>query len=714
MRSNLLPLLFTLLSCSFLQAQTEVSGGIFEPVVWTSAESPYLVTGDLVVFPDASLTIEPGVEVRFVENTGIELRSGSIYANGTAAEPLLFTLAATEPQGSTWQGIFSTTPLWTTIAMEFSHFTMEYAEKGIKYNGGGYRFVNDATFQFNTVAIEHGDDGYDWPTITNCNFSDNTVGVRGRAAFFNCNFSNNERATEDLYTFADSSEGARVVDCIFTNNDFCFINNDIVINRAIIRNSTFQDNGQVARALLIDADSSSFIGSTEYGIYAYRTNIRNCLFADNALGVRTTETSPESNIVNNLFTNNIIGIQLDGPGAMVRNNTICDNDSIGIFVATPNNVNISQNCWCTTDIGAVADAIFDANDDVASGIGIFLPLNEDCIGPLFYAGDINSDGIANAWDLLNVGVHYGQEGPSQEEPTDSWTGLELPDWGITTINGLDLKHVDADGSGHIDVGDAEVLAVNYDRSHNHAHNLPLVYNNDGPYELHLELPDIVSPNQSLSLPLSIGNIGNPLPDFYGIAFGIVADTKFFESGSFSLDFTNSWLGSGEELLYIYQEFPEKNLIEVAIVRQDGQAVSGEGMIAKLNFVMSEDLIISIQTAGLGNELEPFLDLVDVAAVTHEGVHINTTYTSQEITNSKEELLSPLNITPFPNPSSDRIFLHGEVEAVESCRLLNFQGQVIQNGLLPANGINVANLPPGLYTLECLTSKGTVVYKIMIQ
>lgn len=714
MRCKLFPVFFILLSYSFMQAQTEVSGGIFDPVVWTQAESPYLVTGDLVVFPGASLTIEPGVEVQFTEDTGIELRSGSIFANGTAAEPLLFTLAPDAPQESTWKGIFSTTPLWTSIAMEFSQFTLEHADIGIKYNGGGYRFVNDATFQFNTVAIEHGDDGYDWPTMTNCNFFDNTVGVRGRAAFFNCNFTDNERATEDLYTFADGSEGARVVDCIFVDNDFCFINNNIVINRAIIRNSTFEDNVQVATALLIDADSSSFIGSTEYAIYAYRTNIRNCFFSDNALGIRTTETSPESNIIDNTFTNNTIGIQLDGPGALVRNNTICDNDSIGIYVATPNNVNISQNCWCTTETSEVHDAIFDANDDVASGIAVFLPLDMECLGPLFYSGDINSDGIANAWDLLNIGVHYGQQGPAHEEPSNGWTGLEVPDWSTTTINGLNLKHADADGSGLIDEGDAEVLAINYDRFHNHSADLPPVYNNDGSYELHLELPDVITANQSLSLPLSIGGIGNPLPDFYGIAFAIAADTKFFEPGSFNLDFSDSWLGSEEELLYIFQEAPDKNLIEVAIVRKDGQAVSGEGLIAELNFVMSEDLIISIQSAGFGNDVEPYLDLVDVAAITHEGIYINTTYTPQEITNSTEEELNLFSISPFPNPSSNRIFFRGEVEAIKSYRLLGAQGQVVQEGSLPANGISVASLTTGLYTLECFTANGLSVHKIMVQ
>ena len=344
-----------------------------------------------------------------------------------------------------------------------------------------------------------------------------------------------------------------------------------------------------------------------------------------------------------------------------------------------------------------------------------MPLGQECLGPLFFAGDSNSDGIANAWDLLNIGVHYGQEGPAQEEPTDSWIGVEVPDWGVTTINGLDLKYTDADGNGIIDSDDAETLALNYDLSHNRAENLPPVYNNDGPYELQLELPEVITANQPLSLPLSIGDIGNPLPDFYGIAFALAADSKFFETGSFSLDFTDSWLGTEEELIYIFREFPEQNLIEIAVVRRDGQAVSGEGLIANLDFVMSEDLIISIQSAGFGNQFEPYLDLIDVAAITHEGTHINITYTPQEITDSKEEEFKPFEVHPFPTPvNGDQIFLSGDAASVESYRMLNSQGQVVQEGTLPVNGIPVAKLPDGLYTLECFSKRGLAVHKVIIQ
>ena len=61
-------LLFILFLGQNIQAQTSVSGGIYANTTWTLANSPYLMTGNTVVFPGVTLNIEPGVEVRVKEN----------------------------------------------------------------------------------------------------------------------------------------------------------------------------------------------------------------------------------------------------------------------------------------------------------------------------------------------------------------------------------------------------------------------------------------------------------------------------------------------------------------------------------------------------------------------------------------------------------------------------------------------------------------------
>ena len=54
-----------LVFCFSATAQTNVSGGIYANTTWTLANSPYIVTDTVVVFPGVTLTIQPGVTVKF-------------------------------------------------------------------------------------------------------------------------------------------------------------------------------------------------------------------------------------------------------------------------------------------------------------------------------------------------------------------------------------------------------------------------------------------------------------------------------------------------------------------------------------------------------------------------------------------------------------------------------------------------------------------------
>ncbi len=87
-----------LLATPRLHAATRVSGVIADQT-WRAAGSPYEVTGDLLV---ASLTIEPGVEVRVLGAHTIEV-AGFLKAEGTADKPIRFGPGGT---ASTWNGIF--------------------------------------------------------------------------------------------------------------------------------------------------------------------------------------------------------------------------------------------------------------------------------------------------------------------------------------------------------------------------------------------------------------------------------------------------------------------------------------------------------------------------------------------------------------------------------------------------------------------------------
>ena len=62
-----------------------VSGSIATDTTWAYAHSPYIVTGDLTVDSNATLTIEPGVTVYMSAGTNLTVRSGALRALGNAS-----------------------------------------------------------------------------------------------------------------------------------------------------------------------------------------------------------------------------------------------------------------------------------------------------------------------------------------------------------------------------------------------------------------------------------------------------------------------------------------------------------------------------------------------------------------------------------------------------------------------------------------------------
>src|SRR5438477_12641078 len=86
-------------------AQTNVSGGMYANTTWTKANSPYIVVDTVVVFPGVTLTIEPGVTVKFVNSVIIEIRQAMLIANGTINDSITFTSNSSTPYPGIWGNI---------------------------------------------------------------------------------------------------------------------------------------------------------------------------------------------------------------------------------------------------------------------------------------------------------------------------------------------------------------------------------------------------------------------------------------------------------------------------------------------------------------------------------------------------------------------------------------------------------------------------------
>ena len=123
---------FLALSSSAAASTTIAGQTISADTTWTLSGSPYVVTGAVTVAGGGAptLTIEPGVEVRFGSNGQLNVGSGAspgtLVANGTAAAPILFGSAAATPAPGDWTMLRFQGP--TSSATSYvSNATVEHA-----------------------------------------------------------------------------------------------------------------------------------------------------------------------------------------------------------------------------------------------------------------------------------------------------------------------------------------------------------------------------------------------------------------------------------------------------------------------------------------------------------------------------------------------------------------------------------------------------------
>ncbi len=121
-------------------AETTVGGTISTDTVWDVAGSPYIVTSNITVQGTdgadsiTTLTIDPGVEVRFNQNTKLTVGAnsgapGALVAQGTVESPILFTSNQATPASGDWYGItFHNTSDDATSILEYC--TIDYAGYG--------------------------------------------------------------------------------------------------------------------------------------------------------------------------------------------------------------------------------------------------------------------------------------------------------------------------------------------------------------------------------------------------------------------------------------------------------------------------------------------------------------------------------------------------------------------------------------------------------
>lgn len=408
---NLFSLFF--ITSSFLSfAQTNVSGGIYQNTTWTLAGSPYLMTGSMVVFPNATLTIEPGVEVRVTPdysfNTGnfryLEVR-GTLIAIGTDTAPITFKTTDASILGQqTWYGINIKGSQGGNVQLD--RFRLHDSWQGI-YNdisqpGVTYNWTN-CQFKNNNYSVQLNAD----MNYNNCLFENNGVGqaaqiLYGSLTATNCQFINNFCS----FTWSNSI----IIDnCLFEGNG-----NNIVGSPGLVTNCQFIDNDfGFAEAWGHTIQNCYFEGNGVAIDNSGGANISNCTFDSNTLAVRLGDGST---LTNNIITNNGVGVAVlaySPNSTLIENNTICFNTDYNLQNLTDKNFQVNANCFCSQDSTYIENLILDGYDDITRGLVNYAIYDDSCTNVLDYIVKINLDGNAGIQEIKNGTWKLKGQDPAQ-------------------------------------------------------------------------------------------------------------------------------------------------------------------------------------------------------------------------------------------------------------------------------------------------------------
>ncbi len=86
------------------ESQEEINGIISGDTIWTIGSSPYIITGNVLIENNVTLTIEPGVEIKFDDKYYMQVE-GKLIADGTQKEMITFTSNKQNPSIGDWDSI---------------------------------------------------------------------------------------------------------------------------------------------------------------------------------------------------------------------------------------------------------------------------------------------------------------------------------------------------------------------------------------------------------------------------------------------------------------------------------------------------------------------------------------------------------------------------------------------------------------------------------
>lgn len=340
-----------------------------------------------------------------------------------------------------------------------------------------------------------------------------------------------------------------------------------------------------------------------------------------------------------------------------------------------------------------------------------------CNPIIVWPGDTDNNNIANHFDLLNIGLAFGTQGPPRITTSADWSGMAATPWQqMFNTNDLNFAYADCNGNGVVNTGDVETLIENYGLTHGPvAPYTPLPATPNNP-RLIVDMPNgPIAPGTQISAPILLGSSVVSVEAIYGIAFTIEFNPDVFVPNSMSVELLNtSWMaaaipGTVPGLISINRSFAEDGIIEVALSRINRQNAGGQGIIARLRGIIDDIAGITQSEIRITNIRAIRADETPLAVYNPvETFSIGNGFADISWMDMN------LSLDVHPNPTGGEAYIENEFHlAIDEVRIYNDKGVQMGAALSNTNRVSLTGLPAGMYYLKIRVGENTF-YKRLIK
>jgi parallel beta-helix repeat protein len=446
-----------ILLCSTLpvQGQVYVGGELTANETYSPVNNPYIVTQDLIVTNDVTLTILPGVELLFEYGTSL-INNGTLIAKGTPGEHILFLPKNQQSFAGQWYGIVFNKSK-TFLDADSAYFSgsvlsdaeISYATYAITLDNNSSLLVEETQINQSSfgIHIKQSDNN----TIRNCVFTACDFGIFLANGFNNPGnniYGNRIYSSSDVGIFINSNSlqtnrnfitGNYIHSCNIGIHAGNYGNNGAGNN--VISGNTFLGNKDALKLFQgANTVSNNYFVLNRNGVICWKSNsniITQNLFSRNVLFAVTLAAGssfnnithngmnynsgavwakPDSSgnslfnsfLYNTIYKNTDFSFQIKNtPQGSLQFNNIFNNGDFQSFQNQSDSLIHTEYCyWGSINESAIDSIIYDVKDNPATGEVFYQPVLTDILStaPVPPPDNVIKQRIGNdvvvSWDAL--------------------------------------------------------------------------------------------------------------------------------------------------------------------------------------------------------------------------------------------------------------------------------------------------------------------------